>query len=304
MLEVSRVLLLVSLGLVAVALLMDVVVMGARRNAKRSAGTPVRVPAKGGSVASPASPAEVDLDAPAARPAQRLNMAGLGTRFVQLAALTLTGSLVTRTIVVGHAPMSNQYEFAVSFAWGIIVVYAFFEWKYKVRALSLAVLPVAGALLLYATTVSDEANPLIPALQNHLLLTLHVFAAVIAYGAAAVSFAAAVLYLLKPRFSGLPRAELLDEIGYKGVVVTFPMLTAMLILGMLWADIAWGRYWGWDPKESAALVTWLLYGGYLHARVVRDWRGDRAAWLLIIGFAAVVFTYFSNQFLGGLHGYA
>ena len=77
----------------------------------------------------------------------------------------------------------------------------------------------------------------------------------------------------------------------------------MLILGMIWADIAWGRYWGWDPKESAALVTWFLYGGYLHARVVRDWRGNRSAWLLIIGFIAVVATYFSNLVLGGLHSY-
>lgn len=302
MLEASRFLLLASLALVLIALLLDVVVMGARKNVKRSHAKPVRVTAQGGP-ASPMSPPQAGVDA-AASASPRVNMAGLGTRFVQLAVLTLTGSLVTRMVYTGHAPFSNQYEFAVSFAWGILVVFVYFEWKYKARALSLAVLPVASALLFYATTVSAEANPLMPALQNHTLLTLHVLTAVLAYGAAAVSFGAAVLYLLKPRFPSLPREELLDEIGYKAVVVTFPLLTAMLILGMLWADIAWGRYWGWDPKESAALVTWLLYGGYLHARVVRDWRGNRAAWLLIIGFAAVVFTYFSNQFLGGLHSYA
>ena len=301
MLEASRFLVTASLALVLLALLLDVVVMGARRSVKRPVKAAVKVPA-GGVPSSPLSPIDFEADAPA-KPARGMNMAGLGTRFVQLAVLTLSGALITRTIAVGHGPFSNQYEFAVSFAWGIVLVYAIFEWKYKVRALSLAVLPVASGLLLYANTVSAEANPLIPALQNHLLLTTHVMTAILASGASAVSFGAAVMYLLKPRFPRLPRAELLDEIGYKATVVTFPLLTAMLILGMIWADIAWGRYWGWDPKESAALVTWLLYGGYLHARVVRDWRGNRAAWLLIIGFIAVVATYFSNLVLGGMHSY-
>jgi ABC-type transport system involved in cytochrome c biogenesis permease subunit len=76
------------------------------------------------------------------------------------------------------------------------------------------------------------------------------------------------------------------------------------VLGALWADIAWGRYWGWDPKETASLVTWLLYGGYLHARLVAGWRGTRSNILLIVGFAGVLFTYFGNYFLGGLHSYA
>ena len=99
-------------------------------------------------------------------------------------------------------------------------------------------------------------------------------------------------------------ADLLDEIGYRAVVIAFPLLTIMIILGAIWADIAWGRYWSWDPKETAALVTWLIYGAYLHARVVRDWRGSKAAWLLILGFAAILFTYFGNLFFGGLHSYA
>ena len=84
--------------------------------------------------------------------------------------------------------------------------------------------------------------------------------------------------------------------GYKAVIITFPMLTIMIILGSVWANIAWGRYWSWDPKETAALVTWLIYGAYLHARVVRDWRGSKSAWLLVLGFAAILFTYFGNLF--------
>ena len=208
MLEASRFLVTASLALVLLALLLDVVVMGARRSVKRPVKAAVKVPA-GGVPASPASPIDFEADAPA-KPARGMNMAGLGTRFVQLAVLTLSGALITRTIAVGHGPFSNQYEFAVSFAWGIVLVYAIFEWKYKVRALSLAVLPVASGLLLYANTVSAEANPLIPALQNHLLLTPHVMTAILAYGAAAVSFGAAVMYL-RSRGSG---CLIIDEIGY------------------------------------------------------------------------------------------
>ena len=167
-------------------------------------------------------------------------------------------------------------------------------------------LPVILAMLVYASTLSYEANPLMPALQNSPLLTLHVFTAALSYGAAVIAFGAGVMYLLAPRIGwhGWPKPEILDELGYKAVIITFPMLTIMIILGAIWANIAWGRYWSWDPKETAALVTWLIYGAYLHARVVRDWRGARAAWLLVLGFAAILFTYFGNLFFGGLHAYA
>ena len=167
-------------------------------------------------------------------------------------------------------------------------------------------LPVILAMLIYASTLSYEANPLMPALQNSPLLTLHVFTAALAYGAGVIAFGAAVMYLLSPhvRWSGWPKPDVLDELGYKAVIITFPMLTIMIILGSVWANIAWGRYWSWDPKETAALVTWLIYGAYLHARVVGGWRGRRAAWLLVLGFAAIVFTYFGNLFFGGMHSYA
>ena len=134
-------------------------------------------------------------------------------------------------------------------------------------------------------------------------------AAVIAYGAAGVACAAAVLSLGRPvlvrlGWVGAPAPARLDELGYRAVAVAFPLMTVMLILGSVWAERAWGTYWSWDPKETAALLTWLVYGGYLHARVVRGWRGRRAAWLLVVGFVAVLFTYFGNLFLGGMHSYA
>nr|NLI50157.1 c-type cytochrome biogenesis protein CcsB [Propionibacterium sp.] len=253
--------------------------------------------------------APITPDAHAEEPARRPATRGLffyGRVLAWLGLAFLTVSLIARAVATGHGPFTNQHEFAVSFAWGVLAAYAYFEWRHRMHALALIVMPVALALLAYALTVDPTINPLVPALQNRTLLTLHVLTAVLAYGAAGVAFAAAALYLVRPylHWRGLPSAEVLDEIGYRSVVFSFPLMTIMIILGAIWADIAWGTYWSWDPKETAALVTWLIYGAYLHARVVRDLRGRGAAWLLILGFAAVVFTFFGNLFFGGLHAYA
>ena len=187
----------------------------------------------------------------------------------------------------------------------MLLAQVYFEWRYRIRTMSVITLPVILAMLIYASTMSYKPNPLMPALQNSPLLTLHVVTASLGYGAALVGFAAAVMYLLAPhvKWKGWPSRESLDELGYKATIVTFPMLTLMLILGSIWGNVAWGRYWGWDPKETAALVTWLIYGAYLHARVTRSWRGTKSAWLLVLAFAAVVFTYLGNLFFGGLHAY-
>ena len=228
-----------------------------------------------------------------------------GTYLTRLALLFLTASLVFRAIATGHGPFANQYEFSVAFAWGMIAAYVYFEHRYHARTLALLILPIASALLLYAMTVGATAVPLVPALQNNLLLTVHVALAIIDYGAFSVACAAAVLFLIQPEGGrrGLPKPALLDEIGYRAVIIAFPLLTMVIILGAVWAQIAWGTYWSWDPKETASLLTWLIYGAYLHARVVHGWRGRRAAWLLMAGFAAVLFTFFGNLFFGGLHSY-
>ncbi len=222
------------------------------------------------------------------------------------AFIFLTASLSSRAVASGHGPFSNMYEFSVAFSWGALAIYLYFELRYRLRTLALLVVPAALGLLAYATTVPSDIEPLVPALQNNLLLTVHVAVAIIAYGAFAVAFGAGVLYLVQRRDSirWLPRKSVLDEIGYKSVIVGFPMLALAIILGALWAEIAWGTYWSWDPKETASLVTWLIYGGYLHARVLRGWRGERSAMLLIIGFGATLFTYYGNLFFGGLHSYA
>ena len=241
-----------------------------------------------------------------ATPGAAVGPVWVGAQLTQMALLLLTAALILRTIVTGHAPFANHYEFALSFAWGMILAQVFFEWRYRVRTLALISLPLILGMLIYAATLSYAAEPLIPALQNSPLLTLHVITAAIGYGAGMVACGSAIMYLLAPhvKWRGWPRQDTLDELGYKAVVVTFPLLTMMLILGSLWANIAWGSYWSWDPKETAALVTWIIYGAYLHARVTRGWRGNRAAWLLVIAFGAILFTYFGNLFFGGLHAYA
>jgi len=238
--------------------------------------------------------------------AQPHALALYGTHFSRLALVFVTACLVLRTIAVGHGPFSNQYEFSVAFGWGMIAAYIYFEYRYHVRTLALVILPLTAGLLLYALNIDAAANQLVPALQDGFLLTIHVAVAIVAYGALAVSFAAGLLYLIQPEKgrAGLPKPALLDLIGYRAVIFSFPLLTLTSVLGAIWAQKAWGSYWTWDPKETAALFTWLVYGAYLHARVARGWVGRRSAWLLMFGFAAVLLTFFGNLFFGGLHSYA
>ncbi len=231
-----------------------------------------------------------------------------GTIFAWIAAILLTGSVLTRTIAAGRGPFANMYEFSLSFGWGILLAYVVMERQYKLRTMGAFVVPVSLLLLLYALTVPNAVQPLVPALQNSFLLTIHVSLAIVAYAMVALAFGSAVMYLIQKskdnKVTFLPPAEFLDNLGYKSVLIAFPFIFLMIVIGALWADIAWGRYWGWDPKETASLVTWLIYAGYLHARAVAGWRGKTTAVLLIIGFVATLFTYFGvNLFLSGLHSY-
>lgn len=241
--------------------------------------------------------------------AQPPALAQYGTYFTWLSLAFLTACLFFLTIGTGHGPFSNQYEFSISFAWGMVLAYVYFEHKYKVRTIGLMVLPIAAAFLGYALSMGATANPLVPALQNPPLLITHIVVAVLAYGAFSISFAAAALYLIQPEggklaTAGLPKPALLDEMGYRAVIIGFPLMTLTVVIGGLWAEKAWGTYWSWDPKETASLITWLIYGAYLHARVARGWVGRRSAWLLVLGFVSVLFCFFGNLFFGGLHSYA
>lgn len=229
----------------------------------------------------------------------------LGNVTAALALLALTITIITRIIQTGHGPFSNMYEFSIAFSWGIVVMGLYFQWRFRVPAVKLVGLLVAFALLIFAVNLSSRPVPLVPALQQGTLLSVHVACAIIAYGTFTIGFGSAILFLVQNRQSRswLPSPETLDSMSYHAVVIGFPFLTLTILLGALWADIAWGRYWGWDPKETASLVTWLLFAAYLHARIMRGWRGTRAATLIILGFVAVLFTFFGNYIFSGLHAY-
>jgi cytochrome c-type biogenesis protein CcsB len=233
-------------------------------------------------------------------------MAGrLATLATYNGAALLTASLGARWMAAGHAPYSNQFEFATSFAWGTVATYLYLETKYRLKSLGVVAIGVAFGMLVYATTLPARIDPLIAALQNNILV-IHVGSAIISYGAFSCAFASGLLYLLNrdDRIAWLPPRDVLDEIGYKAVAIAFPAQSMLLILGAVWAHTAWGRYWGWDPKETAALVTWLVAAVYLHARAQRGWHGVRTAGILVVLFGAVMFTFFGNYFLGGLHTYS
>jgi cytochrome c-type biogenesis protein CcsB len=217
-------------------------------------------------------------------------------------------SILFRSIAAGRLPLSNMYEFSTTFVLLAGLVYLLFERWYGVRQLGAIVLPLVVAMCAYIWMLPAdlrEVNALIPALQNRPLMTAHVSLAILAYATFAVAFAAAVLFLIANRWhvAWLPSPDLLDDLGYRAVTIGFPAMSLVLILGSVWAYRAWGTYWQWDPKETAALFTWLIYGVYLHTRSLRGWRGSRSALILLVAFAAVVFTYFGNYVFGGLHAY-
>jgi cytochrome c-type biogenesis protein CcsB len=220
---------------------------------------------------------------------------------------TLGASMLLRGIVVGRGPWGNMFEFTVAFSTSMIAGYALLARRYPIRAIGFLPLGVALALLLYASSLPRDISQLVPALQNPPLLTIHVGMAVLSYGIFATSFAAGVGYLIQgrnDRFAWLPSHKVLDEVAYRAVIIGFPIFATMIILGSWWASIAWSRYWGWDPKETAALVTWLTYAVYLHARNQRSWAGRPAALLLVVGFAMVLITYSGSLWFSGLHAYS
>ncbi len=234
-----------------------------------------------------------------------LSRAALGLTVA--AVLTLGASLLFRAIVVGRGPWGNMFEFSVAFGFSMIGGYLFLQRRYPIRSIGFIPVGLALGLLLYASSLPSEIEPLVPALQNAPLLTIHVGMAVISYGIFATSFAAGVAYLAQgrnDRFGWLPSHKVLDEVAYRAVIIGFPIFATMIILGSWWAAIAWSRYWGWDPKETAALVTWLVYAIYLHARNQRSWAGRPAALLLVVGFGMVLVTYSGSLWFSGLHAYS
>ncbi|MBU0481388.1 MAG: c-type cytochrome biogenesis protein CcsB [Proteobacteria bacterium] len=219
-------------------------------------------------------------------------------------------------IGIGHAPLSNMYESLVFFAWSIIIFYLFLEYKFKNRLLGAFAVPFAFLSMALAGLTDPNIKPLIPALQSNWLIA-HVMTCFVGYAAFAVACGLGIMYLIKDTnvekgkeknpdslLATLPALTVIDDITHKTIVFGFLWLSAGIITGAIWANSAWGTYWSWDPKETWSLITWFLYAAALHARFTRGWGGKRIAWLAIIGFVSVVFTYYGvNYLLSGLHSY-
>jgi cytochrome c-type biogenesis protein CcsB len=224
-----------------------------------------------------------------------------------VAFTSLATSALIRGVLVGRGPWGNLFEFSVAFATSILGGYLLLSRRYPIRSIGAIPAGVAVFLTLYAASLPSDIKPLVPALQNAPLLTIHVGMAVLSYGIFATSFAAGIGYLAQgrnDRFAWLPSHKVLDQVAYRAVILGFPIFATMIILGSWWASIAWSRYWGWDPKETAALVTWLVYAIYLHARNQRSWAGRPAAMLLVVGFVMVLVTYSGSLWFSGLHSYS
>jgi cytochrome c-type biogenesis protein CcsB len=230
------------------------------------------------------------------------------SRWITFAAfLALAASMVDRGVIVGRGPWGNLFEFSVAFATSILFGYLVLSRRYPIGSIAFIPVGVALGLAMYAASLPNEIKPLVPALQNAPLLTVHVGLAMTSYGIFATAFAAGVAYLVQgkgDRFSWLPSHRVLDSVAYRAVIIGFPIFATMIILGSWWASIAWSRYWGWDPKETAALVTWLVYAIYLHARNQRAWAGRPSALLLVVGFVMVLVTYSGSLWFNGLHSYS
>ena len=289
---------LISTGVSSLGYLLNV--LGARlvpyRLAATDIGVSVPVPTGGNGPA--------DLAEAGSRP-----WAVMGSTFAWLAVAFLTGALAARWVAAARPPLSNMWEYTVAFGWGVSLFYAVSALRFRQSTLGAVMMPVALVLLATAALFfPPQVKPLVPALQANQVLAAHVGTMMLSYSVMTVSFAAAVLYLVqgeRRRFVRLPDAETLEELGYRSVLVGFPLMALGIALGAYWASSAWGRYWGWDPKETSALVTWLIYAGYLHARGMRGWRGRRSALMLIGGFVGILFSYFAvNLWISGLHSYA
>jgi cytochrome c-type biogenesis protein CcsB len=213
----------------------------------------------------------------------------------------------------GHAPFSNMYESLVFFSWTIALIFLTVERRYKNRTIGAMAAPLACLALAYASLSPDKSiQPLIPALKSNWLIA-HVITCFLGYAAFAVAFAVSILYLVKSSeekrsestgIIRIPSSNILDELTHQLVMFGFLFLTAGIITGAVWAKQAWTRYWSWDPKETWSLITWFIYAAMLHLRMMRGWRGHRIAILSVVGFFAVLFTYFGvNYWLAGLHSY-
>ena len=236
-------------------------------------------------------------------------------RLYAIATLFLTIGVLTRGISAGRVPWGNMYEFSITGALSFSIAFLVVGRKYDLRWLglpiSILVLLILGTAI---TLLYRPSAPLVPALRSTWLV-VHVSAAILSGGVFLLANTIAATYLWLDRMESkgernnfakrLPSLETLDQLSYRLVAFVFPLWTFAIIAGAIWAEAAWGRYWGWDPKETWAFITWILYAGYLHARVTAGWKGRKAAWLCLIAGSSFLFNYiYVNVWGTGRHTYS
>ena len=246
----------------------------------------------------------------------RTDKAGrIGTAMMILGQIFLTSGVLLRGLSAQRAPWGNMYEFSITGAMAFSGAYLFALIKYKLRWLGL---PVSIAVLLTLGTavavLYRPSAPLVPALKSTWLI-IHVSAAIVSGGVFLLANSIAATYLILDHIESrgernawakkLPSLEYLDQLSYRLVAFVFPLWTFAVIACAIWAESAWGRYWGWDPKETWAFITWIAYAAYLHARVTVGWRGRRAAWLCLFAGSTFLFNYvYVNIWGTGRHTYS
>ena len=274
------------------------------------------VGAGAGATATPAAPPVTgglpDDPAPVRRWGQvAMVLTGIG-------ALTHTGVLVARGLATDRLPWGNMYEFATAVV--LVAVVAFLVLAVRspgMRHLGLFVLaPVVVSMVAIGLFLYVEGGPLVAALRSS-WLAVHVTTAILGFGVFFVSGIASVLYLVRSRYEArgsdagasrlvarMPSAAGLDRVAHRTAVFGFPIWTFAVIAGAIWAESAWGRFWGWDPKETWAFIAWVVYAAYLHARTTAGWRGRPAAWVNVVGLGVMVFNLlYVNMVSTGLHSY-
>jgi cytochrome c-type biogenesis protein CcsB len=239
----------------------------------------------------------------------------LGSAFMVIGTLLLLAGVIFRGISANRVPWGNMYEFSITGALAFSIAYLYALKKYQMRWLGL---PAAIAILLTlgtaVTLLYRPSAPLVPALKSPWLV-IHVSAAIISGGVFLLANFIAATYLILDRYEQkgarpiwmqkFPTLESLDNFSYRLIALVFPLWTFSVIAGAIWAEAAWGRYWGWDPKETWAFITWVAYAAYLHARVTIGWRGRKAAWLCLLAGSTFLFNYvYINVWGTGKHTYS
>lgn len=270
----------------------------------------------GGPAPDPAVPGRVTTPAP--RPmAERYGNMAFSVLIVGIVLHVV--SIVLRGFATNRFPLGNMYEFVTMATGAAVVVGLVFLREQRYRAMwAFLLVPVLILMFLAGTVLYADAAPVVPALRSF-WLPLHVTIVSIGSGVFLVSGVASLLFLYRIRqpegqessslFGAiarrLPDAQTLDRLAYKTTIVGFPLFGAGVILGAIWAEAAWGRFWGWDPKETCSFIAWVLYAAYLHARATSGWRDTKAAWINIAAFVAMLFNLFIiNMVISGLHSYA